>query len=136
MKDTGGTYVDEFPAMLGVSLQSADGVILVYSVAESSSFKEVVRLRSLVQSYKGATVPIVVVGNKTDLPRGISKELVEARVKHNWEHGYVECCAKDDVNITAIFRELLIQAKSRSVWAVVSSGDHQPTMTLRQVRLQ
>ena len=115
MKDTGGTYVDDFPAMLGVSLQSADGVILVYSVAEVSSFREVARLRSLVQSYKGATVPIVVVGNKTDLPRGISKELVEARVRHNWEHGYVECCAKDDVNITAIFRELLIQAKSRSV---------------------
>ena len=101
--------------MLGVSLQSADGVILVYSVAETSSFQEVVRLRSLVQSYKGAAVPIVVVGNKTDLPREISKEFVEARVRYQWEHGYVECCAKDDVNITAIFRELLIQAKSRQV---------------------
>ena len=54
VQDTGGTYVDDFPAMLGVSLQSADGVILVYSVAETSSFREVARLRSLVQSYKGA----------------------------------------------------------------------------------
>ena len=118
MKDTGGTYVDEFPAMLGVSLQSADGVILVYSVAETSSFREVARLRTLVQSYKGPAVPIVVVGNKTDLPREISKELVEAKVRYDWEHGYVECCAKDNLNITAIFRELLIQAKSRLVWQV------------------
>ena len=61
-------------------------------------------------------MPIVVVGNKTDLPREISKESVEARVRYDWENGYVECCAKDDLNITAIFRELLVQAKSRLVW--------------------
>ena len=64
-------------------------------------------------------MPIVVVGNKTDLPREISKESVEARVRYDWENGYVECCAKDDLNITAIFRELLVQAKSRSVWPFV-----------------
>lgn len=112
IQDTGGSYVDEFPAMLGVSLQSTDGIILVYSVAEFSAFEEVARLRSLVQSYKGLNVPTVVVGNKTDLPREISREVVETQVRCEWEHGYVECCAKDNVNITEIFRELLNQAKS------------------------
>ena len=81
MKDTGGNYVDDFPAMLGVSLQSTDGVILVYSVAEMSSFQEVARLRTLVHRIKGCTVPIVVVGNKTDLPREISRETAESEVK-------------------------------------------------------
>ena len=71
---------------------------------------------------QGAAVPIVVVGNKTDLPREISKELVEAKVRYDWGHGYVECCAKDNINITAIFRELLIQAKSRLVCRVSSSS--------------
>ena len=105
--------MDEFPAMLGVSLQSADGVILVYSVAETCSFQEVVRLRGLVTRLKGCNVPIVVVGNKTDLPREISRETVESKVKQEWKNGYVECCAKDNVNIMQIFRELLDQAKSR-----------------------
>ena len=66
--------------MLGVSLQSTDGIILVYSVAEFSTFEKVARLRNLVQSYKGLSVPTVVVGNKTDLPREISREMVETQV--------------------------------------------------------
>ena len=73
-------------------------------------------------------MPIVVVGNKTDLPREISKESVEARVRYDWEHGYVECCAKDDLNITAIFKELLVQAKSRSVCRVVITPPHSLTV--------
>ena len=28
IQDTGGSYVDDFPAMVGVSLQSADAVVL------------------------------------------------------------------------------------------------------------
>ena len=44
------------------------------------NFEEVARLRSLVQSYKGLSVPTVVVGNKTDLPREISREMVETQV--------------------------------------------------------
>ena len=51
-------------------------------------------------------------GNKTDLERNISKEEAEATVNLDWENGYVECCAKDNQNIQAIFRALLIQAKS------------------------
>jgi len=113
IQDTGGNYVDDFPAMVGVSLASADAVLLVYSVADLSSFEEVSRLRDLVQSVKGEDIPIVVVGNKTDLPREITKEEVEATVMFDWENGYMECCAKDNININAVFKELLNQAKSK-----------------------
>ena len=113
IQDTGGSYVDDFPAMLGVSLASADAVLLVYSVADLHSFEEVSRLRDLVHSAKGEDIPIVVVGNKTDLPREIGKEEVEATVMFDWENGYMECCAKDNINVTDVFRELLNQAKSR-----------------------
>jgi len=113
IQDTGGSYVDEFPAMVEVSLASADAVLLVFSVADLHSFEEVSRIRDLVQSVKGEEVPIVVVGNKTDLPREISKEEVEATVMFDWENGYMECCAKDNINITDVFKELLNQAKSR-----------------------
>jgi small GTP-binding protein len=113
IQDTGGSYVDNFPAMVGVSLASADAVLLVFSVADLHSFEEVARLRDLVQSVKGEEIPIVVVGNKTDLPREITIEEVEATVMLDWENGYMECCAKDNININGVFKEILNQAKSR-----------------------
>ena len=113
IQDTGGNYVHDFPAMVEVSLQSADAFILVYSVEDPSSWDEVVRLRSLVTSYKGEQVPVVVVGNKIDLERKTSQEALEATVMFDWEHGYVECSAKDNINTTAVFKELLHQARSR-----------------------
>ena len=113
IQDTGGSYVDDFPAMVDVSLASADAVLLVYSVADLQTFEEVSRLRDLVHSVKGEDIPIVVVGNKTDLPREITKEEGEATVMLDWENGYMECCAKDNININAVFKEILNQAKSR-----------------------
>ena len=112
IQDTGSSYKDEFPAMFTCSLASADAVLLVYSVAELDTFDEVSRLRDLVQQQRGDSLPLVVVGNKTDLERNISREEAEATVNLDWENGYVECCAKDNKNIQAIFRTLLVQAKS------------------------
>ena len=40
IQDTGGSYVDEFPAMLKCSLASADAVLLVYSVNDINGFGE------------------------------------------------------------------------------------------------
>ena len=113
IQDTGGNYVHDFPAMVDISLQSADAFILVYAVDDPSSWDEVVRLRSLVTSHKGEQAPIVVVGNKTDLERKTSQEALEATVMFDWEHGYVECSAKDNINTTAVFKELLGQARNR-----------------------
>ena len=41
IEDTGQNFVHEFPAMADVSLRAADGVVLVFSVADPSSFEEV-----------------------------------------------------------------------------------------------
>ena len=112
IQDTGGSYVDEFPAMLKCSLASADAVLLVYSVADIDSFDEVSRLRDLVHLQRGEEMPLVVVGNKTDLERQIPREEAEATVLCDWENGYVECCAKNNLNVPAVFRALLVQAKS------------------------
>ena len=113
IQDTGGTYVNDFPVMVEVSLASADAVIIVFSLSQIDTFEEASRLRDVVHSVKGVEMPIVVVGNKTDLPRDILKEEAEATVLLDWENGYVECCAKDNVNINTVFKELLNQAKGR-----------------------
>ena len=140
LEDTGGSYVDDFPAMVCVSLAPEDAVLLVFSVADLHSFEEVARLRDLVQSVKGEEIPIVIVGNKTDLPREITKEEVEATVMLDWENGYMECCAKDNINISAVFKEILNQAKSRfdfsnSVGRVQGSFPNTPPIMRRRQSL-
>ena len=121
--------------MFTCSLASADAVLLVYSVAELDTFDEVSRLRDLVQQQRGDSLPLVVVGNKTDLERNISREEAEATVNLDWENGYVECCAKDNKNIQAIFRALLVQAKSPLLFertAICSPHVAPPGMKRRQ----
>ncbi|XP_050515404.1 ras-related protein Rap-2b isoform X2 [Diabrotica virgifera virgifera] len=110
--DTSGAY--EFPAMRALSISSADAFILVYDVTDSGTFEEARALRDQIHETKCSTnVPIVVVGNKTDLTgdREIDTATTESVITVDWENGFVETSAKDNVNITKVFKELLAQAK-------------------------
>ncbi|XP_076338655.1 ras-related protein Rap-1b-like isoform X2 [Tachypleus tridentatus] len=104
--DTSGSY--EFPAMRRLAISSSDAFLLVYSIENTESFEEVRRLRNSVLEARSSSVPIVVVGNKNDLEenRLIRKELAETIVCIDWEHGFVESSAKNNTNVTNIFREL------------------------------
>lgn len=54
--------------MRALSISSADAFILVFDVTSAATFEEVRVLRDQIHETKGTTVvPIVVVGNKTDL---------------------------------------------------------------------
>ncbi|CAG9824225.1 unnamed protein product [Phaedon cochleariae] len=110
--DTSGAY--EFPAMRALSISSADAFILVYDVTDATTFEEARALRDQIYETKCSTnVPIVVVGNKTDLAgdREIDTATTESVVTVDWENGFVEASAKDNVNVTKVFKELLAQAK-------------------------
>ncbi|XP_034951751.1 ras-related protein Rap-2a [Chelonus insularis] len=114
--DTSGSY--DFPAMRELSIKSADAFILVYDVNDAETFTEVSALRSQILASKGA-VPIVVVGNKVDLimdddaecDSQVNAERTRELVEIEWENGFVQVSAKDNLNISQVFKELLVQAK-------------------------
>ncbi|XP_043072019.1 ras-related protein Rap-2b [Drosophila grimshawi] len=114
--DTAGSY--EFPAMRALSISSADAFILVYDVTDAATFEEVRAIRDQIHETKATTaVPIVVVGNKTDLLaedgelREVEYATTESVVTVDWENGFVEASAANNDNITQVFKELLAQAK-------------------------
>ncbi|XP_062562793.1 GTP-binding protein Di-Ras2 [Armigeres subalbatus] len=114
--DTSGSY--EFPAMRALSISSADAFILVYDITDSVTFEEVKAIREQIHEIKATTaVPIVVVGNKTDLAdedddiRQIPRGTTESMITVDWENGFVEASAKLNRNISQVFKELLAQAK-------------------------
>ncbi|XP_066981860.1 ras-related protein rapA isoform X1 [Macrobrachium rosenbergii] len=111
--DTSGSY--EFPAMRELSINTADAFILVYAINDADSFEEVRNLREIIMNTKKKTVPIVVVGNKRDMEdqRAVPTEAAETIVLLNWENGFLEASAKDNLNVLHIFKELLNQAKIR-----------------------
>ncbi|ELT92423.1 hypothetical protein CAPTEDRAFT_92786 [Capitella teleta] len=115
--DTTGTYA--FPAMRKLSIAKGDAFLLIYSLEDAESFVEVKELRQQIVDSKLANdpskriPPIVIVGNKLDLLKDnrCSKESLQNLVSTEWMHGYIEASAKEDININAIFKELLCQAK-------------------------
>ena len=99
--------------MRKLSISTADAFILVYSVEDEASFEEVKLLRQQIIDQKNDELtPIVIVGNKCDSEsRQVQREMAETTVKIDWDNGFIEASAKDNCNVTGIFRELLHQAK-------------------------
>ena len=64
IEDTSGFFAFDFPAMVGVSLRSADAVLIVFSVTDQDSWESLGRLRDIVMEYGRPDIPMVIAGNK------------------------------------------------------------------------
>ncbi|XP_071105222.1 ras-related protein Rap-1b-like [Haliotis cracherodii] len=111
--DTPGAYC--FANVRKLAMTNADAFVLVYSVGDESSFENMANLRHLIVQEKSVDVPILVVGNKTDLTttdRFISKDKAQCMVSSGWNHSYMEASAKDNANISEIFQLIVSQTRS------------------------
>lgn len=100
----------------GSSLPNCDAFILVYSVDDMTSFDVITALREIILSARGEMVPIIVVGNKSELTiRKVHSVLADCVVSIDWEHPYYEVSAKSNHNITQIFKQLMENPQFRRI---------------------
>ncbi|VDL75580.1 unnamed protein product [Nippostrongylus brasiliensis] len=100
-----------FPDMRKLSIASASAFLLVFAVDDVPSFKEMSDLWQEICERRPdlSTLPIVVAGNKCDLP---TKKIFEATAKAftsrlSADVRYLEVSAKSNLRVTEIFRTLL-----------------------------
>ncbi|CAJ0608898.1 unnamed protein product [Cylicocyclus nassatus] len=100
-----------FPDMRRISIASASAFLLVFAVDDVPSFKEMSDLWQEICERRPdiSSVPIVVAGNKCDLP---SKKIFEATARAftsrlSADVRYLEVSAKCNLRVTEIFRTLL-----------------------------
>ena len=112
--DTSGTL--QFPAMRRLSISTAHAFVLVYSIIDYASFENVKQIYNQIQEQRSnfGEIPMVVVGNKSDLELQRVVDLDDARVslaQNNWNCAHLETSAKENFLILDIFQKLLEMAK-------------------------
>ncbi|KAK6460580.1 hypothetical protein DFJ63DRAFT_315246 [Scheffersomyces coipomensis] len=133
--DTAG--VAQFVAMRELYIKSGKGFLLVYSVTDENSLKELLELRELVLRIKDSTnVPMVLIGNKCDLEndRVLS---IEDGVKVSQDWGLVpfyETSAMYKTNVDEAFTDVVRQIMRKE--AVTNAEKKQQKELQKQKELE
>jgi len=107
--DTAGQ--EELSAMRDQYIRSGQGFLIVFSVQTRGSFESINRFREQILRVKDEAnyYPMVVCGNKCDLPqhmREVSKEQAENHLR-NLGIKYYETSAKEKINVIESFTEVI-----------------------------
>ena len=110
--DTAGQQ--EYTALRDQHLQSGEGFLLVYAVNDEVSFREMQQLReSIINLRNTSKVPIVVAGNKCDIPdarRQVLKQQAQQWCQQN-KCPYFETSAKTNINVNESFHQLVREVR-------------------------
>ncbi len=104
-----------FQSVREVYYQGATGALLVFDITRTETFENIPNwITELLENNKNRVVPMVLIGNKSDLrdENSITKEAGEEYAKSlsswsNFEIPYVETSAKEGSNVEEAFHTLL-----------------------------
>jgi len=110
--DTTGT--EQFVALNDLYIKAGRGFILVFSLTDQATLKEIEALREQIIRLKGDRVPIVVVGTKSDLvdERQVDREQM-MNISLGWGVPIYETSTKNDRHVKDAFDDLLRKMRAR-----------------------
>lgn len=126
--DTAGE--DDYHNMIDIWLLSSDCLLLVFSVESRSSFDELNVIYERVRKVKGMDFPILLIGNKTDLPQREVDNIDGINKAKEWNADYLETSAKTGDNCDKILKMIIpkaIENKERFEQMTEGSGDFSNT---------
>lgn len=90
-------------------MRSGEGFLLIFSVADRSSFDEMFKFhRQILRVKDRDEFPMLMVGNKSDLEAQRTVSLEDAQqLSRELKIPYIECSAKLKINIDQAFHELV-----------------------------
>ena len=111
--DTAGNLV--FPAMRRLSITTAHGFVLVYSITDHNSFLEVKQLWEQIKELRTnyQDLPCAIIGNKVDQEsarRVPEDEITDWVSAESMESSHINVSAKENRDILQIFQKLLGQS--------------------------
>ncbi|KKA29371.1 hypothetical protein TD95_005453 [Thielaviopsis punctulata] len=111
--DTAGT--EQFVAMRDLYMKTGQGFLLVFSITSSSSLSELQSIRDeIIRIKDDETVPIVIVGNKSDLEEQRAVQRARAfSISQQWGAPYYEASARTRTNVEEVFIDLCRQMLRR-----------------------
>jgi Ras-related protein Rap-1B len=107
-------------------MKSGQGFLLVFSLTNPPSLRELSEIREqLIRIKDDPNIPIVLVGNKSDLPSQITRERIQQSSQGWGNTPYYETSARRRVNVDDAFRDLVrqIMIKERKAEKAMAAQD-------------
>ncbi|XP_035477617.2 ras-related protein ralB-B-like [Scophthalmus maximus] len=113
--DTAGQ--EDYAAIRDNYFRSGEGFLLVFSITEHESFTATSEFREQILRVKEEEViPLLLVGNKSDLEERRHVSAEEATAKANeWGVQYVETSAKTRANVDKVFFDLMREVRKKKL---------------------
>lgn len=114
--DTAGQ--EDYAAIRDNYFRSGEGFLLVFSITEHESFTATVEFREQILRVKAEEdkIPLLLVGNKSDLEERRQVSVDEARGKaEEWGVQYVETSAKTRANVDKVFFDLMREVRGKKM---------------------
>uniref|UniRef100_A0A8D3A0Q0 small monomeric GTPase n=1 Tax=Scophthalmus maximus TaxID=52904 RepID=A0A8D3A0Q0_SCOMX len=114
--DTAGQ--EDYAAIRDNYFRSGEGFLLVFSITEHESFTATVEFREQILRVKAEEdkIPLLLVGNKSDLEERRQVSVEEARGKaEEWGVQYVETSAKTRANVDKVFFDLMREVRGKKM---------------------
>ncbi|NP_001084154.1 ras-related protein ralB-A isoform X1 [Xenopus laevis] len=114
--DTAGQ--EDYAAIRDNYFRSGEGFLLVFSITEHESFTATAEFREQILRVKAEEdkIPLLIVGNKSDLEDRRQVPMDEARGKaEEWGVQYVETSAKTRANVDKVFFDLMREIRTKKM---------------------